>query len=234
MHARYIGVILALLCGSLFGACKESTLADLQEARRLLVIGETDDSMALYEKVLEAHPNEVEAHVKLAGIHLNRGDIDLAKPHIDSAVELAPNDAGTNYVRGRYLLTQRLWVQAGQSLEIASREDIFNPDVQFWLGVALAQLGKDEKAIPVFQRVLNMKPDYPGVHRQLGSLFFSKGDYDRSMQEYEEAIAEAPEDIESLKQLAQFGLNRFAVFASLVVVCQNHRFVESFQNRLLN
>lgn len=202
MHVRTIGVILVLLCGSLFGACKESTLEDLQEARRLLVIGETEDSVALYNKVLEGHPNEVEAHVKLAEIYLNRGETDLAKPHIDSAVELAPDNAGTNYVRGRFLLTERLWIQAGQSLELASKEDIFSPDVQFWLGVALAQLGKDEKAIPVFLRVLNMKPGYPGVHRQLGGLYFSKGDYDRAMQEYEYAISEAPEDLDSLKQLA--------------------------------
>ena len=202
MHARYIGVMVALLCGCLTGACKDSTIEDLQEARRLLVIGESEDSMALYKKVLERNPNAVEAHVKLAEIYLNREEVELAKPHIDSAVELAPDNAGANYVRGRYLLTRKLWVQAGQSLEIASREDLFSPDVQFWLGVALARLGKDEKAIPVFQRVLNMKPEYPGVHRQLGSLFFSKGDYDRAMQEYEDAIAEVPEDIESLKQLA--------------------------------
>ncbi len=202
MHARYIGLMLALLCGSLLGACKESAIEDLQEARRLLVTGETEDSVALYKKVLEAHPDEVEAHAKLAEIHLNRGEIDLAKPHIDSAVELAPDDAGVNYVRGRYLLTQGLWIQGGESLEVASKTDLFNPDVQFWLGVALERLGEDEKAILVFQKALNMKPEYPGVHRQLGSIYFARGDYDRSMQEYEQAVKEAPEDIESLKQLA--------------------------------
>ncbi|MFQ5457785.1 MAG: tetratricopeptide repeat protein [Myxococcota bacterium] len=203
MNARHALLCLTILAVCFAGACKrETTAEDLQEARRLLVTGETEGAIAIYKKVIDTHPESGEAHARLAEIYLNQGEMDLAKPHVDRAVEIAPQDPATNYVRGRYLLNQRLWVQAGQSLELAADENIFNADYQFWLGVALARMGKRDKAILVFQKVLNMKPEYPGAHRQLGHLYFTKSQFDRSMQEYEDALEDSPDDPEVLKQLA--------------------------------
>lgn len=199
---RRVPALLAALILLHFVACGKSPVEDLQEARQLTLAGEPDQAVALYQKILEKHPDEAEAHRRLAEIYIEQGKIEKARPHVTQAQALAPEDPDTHYVNGRFLLTQRLWLQAEQALEAASKEKLFDPDVQFYLAAALAQLDERDKAIDALQKVLSMKPDYPGVHKVLGDLYFAKKDYDNAMEAYEQAVAKTPDDAEMLEHLA--------------------------------
>ncbi len=203
-------------------ACGESPGKTLQKARHLKLTGEIPQAIETYQQILERHPEEAEALVGLAELYLDTGEFERAEPLIDKAILAAPEEAGPHYVKGRYLLTQKLWLQAEQSLERASRTDLFNPDILFYLGVSLEHLKEYDKALLTYNKLLNQKPDYPLVHRRLGDLYFAKEDYDRAMQEYEQAVEETPEDPVILEQLAvcyhYLNFNNFAERAATRVL----------------
>jgi tetratricopeptide (TPR) repeat protein len=182
--------------------CGEPPGKALQKARHLKLMGKIPQAIETYQKILEAHPEEVEALVGLAELYLDTGEFELARPHVEKASLLGPEEAGPHYVKGRLLLTEKLWLQAEQSLEQASRIDLFDPDILFYLGVSLEHLNELDKAILPFKKLLNRKPDYPLVRQRLGDLYLSKEDYDRAMQEYEQAVEESPEDPGILERLA--------------------------------
>ena len=186
----------------LLAGCHDSALEGLDRAGRFERAGNKKLAIQAYQSVLEHHPKNVKALVGLADLYLATGRIPDARPLIEQAIALAPQEAGPHYVKGRYLLQQRLWLQAEQELEQATRIDLFDPDAHFYLGLALEKLGEKETAVAALQKVLNLKPDYPGVHKQLGYLFFAQEAYDRSAQELEQAIDESPKDVALIEQLA--------------------------------
>ncbi|MDP3936542.1 MAG: tetratricopeptide repeat protein, partial [Deltaproteobacteria bacterium] len=194
-------LILALI---VFGiaACGKSSNEDLHEARQLLAVGETEQALEAYKKILVDDPHQAEAHRRVAEIYIDQDKIEEAREHVTEAVALAPEDPDTFYVHGRFLLAQKLWLQAGETLEIAARENLFDPDVQFYFAAALAKLGEQEKAIYALLKVQGMKPDYPGVNAGIGDLYFYTGAYDKAMQSYEQAIVETPDDARIIENLA--------------------------------
>ncbi len=203
MHQVSLGrILLVAFIALAIAACGKSPNEDLNEARQLLAVGEPQQAAEAYKKIVQDHPQEAEAHRRLAEIYINQGMIDEAREHVTEAIALAPEDSDTHYVNGRYLLTQKLWLQAGEALEIASRENLFDPNVQFYLAAALAQLGEKEKAISALLKVQSMKPDYPGVNAGIGDLYFSTEAYDKAMQSYEQAIVETPNDTRIIENLA--------------------------------
>ncbi len=193
--------VLAALIFCLAG-CGESALEGLSKAERYERLGKRDLATQAYQEVLRHDPRNVKALVGLAGLYLDTGKAERARPLIDQAIALAPQEAGPHYVRGRYFLTQRLWLQAQEALDLATRADLFDADAQYYLGIALEKLGEKDKAIAVFQKALNLKPDYPGVHARLGYLYFSQEAYDRAAQEFEQAVDEAPKDGALIEQLS--------------------------------
>ncbi len=194
-------VVLAALAIFLAG-CGDSALEGLDRAHRLARAGKRDLAIQAYQEVLRNHPRNVQALVGLADLFIETGKADQARPLVDQAIALAPQEAGPRYVKGRYLLTKRLWLQAEESLEHATRIDLFDPDAHFYLGLSLEKLGEKEKAVAIFQKVLNLKPDYPGVHARLGYLYFALGATDRSAQELEQATEEQPKNVALVEQLA--------------------------------
>ena len=182
--------------------CPDNPSRDLEQARQYKRVQNPVLAMDTYRKVLDRHPKNIDALVGLAELYLDTDQPEAASPLIDRALTLAPQDAGAHRAKGRYLLTHKLWLQAEQHLEQASRADLFDPDAYFYLGVALEKMGEIDKAISVFQKVLTLKPDYPRVHYSLGNGYFLKKSYERAVQEYEQAMDETPKNAELLERLA--------------------------------
>ena len=69
-------------------------------------------------------------------------------------------------------------------------------DVRFYnlLGIAALNSGKPNKAVLAFQRVLEINPNFAGVHMDMGRAYFQLGDFQHAKSEFKIVIHANPPD----------------------------------------
>lgn len=93
----------------------------------------------------------------------------------------------------RTLIADRKFADAIAILDKLTRERPREPQARFLKGLALADSGKPDEAIVVFQAVLGDYPELPEPHNNLAVLYAQKGQYALARDELEAAIAAAPD-----------------------------------------
>ena len=64
-----------------------------------------------------------------------------------------------------------------------------NPRAQYYLGLALAQSGRVDKALAHFQAAVRLKPDYADAYNNAGTSLFLLGRIPEAIEQYEKALA---------------------------------------------
>ena len=64
--------------------------------------------------------------------------------------------------------------------------------------------GRQEEAIGVLERLLEMNPDYAMAHNDLGILYYNYGDKEKALNHYEQAVRIQPHNLTFQKNLADF------------------------------
>jgi predicted O-linked N-acetylglucosamine transferase (SPINDLY family) len=134
------------------------------------VRGNLERAETLLKTALASKPDFPEAHVVLAGILEARGDARGAVAALEAAVALRPGYAGA--LRNLGMLHARLesWDSAGSVLARAAESDATDAATQYWLGEALARLGRPQEAAQRYARALSLRPAFADAHVALGNL----------------------------------------------------------------
>jgi Flp pilus assembly protein TadD len=125
-------------------------------------------SETLFEQALRVTQRNHVAHLNLALVQLERGELARAEPHLVEALRLAPASAIGQGLLGKLRLAQGRAPEALQAYERALR---IEPASGRWLsGLASAQLalGREADAIPNLERALALEPDSALLHAHLG------------------------------------------------------------------
>jgi len=93
----------------------------------------------------------------------------------------------------RRLIAEKKYADAIATLDKLSAERPREPQARFLKGLALADSGKTNEAIAIFQSVLGDFPELPEPHNNLAVLYAQKGDYGLARDELERAISAAPD-----------------------------------------
>jgi tetratricopeptide (TPR) repeat protein len=93
----------------------------------------------------------------------------------------------------RRLIAEKKYADAIAALDKLSAERPREPQARFLKGLALADSGKTNEAIAVFQSVLGDYPELPEPHNNLAVLYAQKGEYGLARDELEAAISAAPD-----------------------------------------
>lgn len=83
----------------------------------LRAVNKPDDALAAYGKVIALRPNDVNARIEQAYLHINQGKFDLAKTDIDAARKAAPNSLLATYAQALLDYSQGKHAQARESLQ---------------------------------------------------------------------------------------------------------------------
>jgi superkiller protein 3 len=131
---------------------------------------------------------------------LSRGKGKDAIPLLERCYELYPDevDVLTN-LGGAYVLAEK-HRRAIPLLEKATTLDPQNPAV--WSNLAAAYLGKlvtstrdrQEQALAAYRRVIEIEPDYPNVHYNMGLIYIDRRAWDEAHQAFTRAIESNPYD----------------------------------------
>jgi tetratricopeptide (TPR) repeat protein len=145
---------------------EEQFQISMRQAAYLLSHGNPQDAITLLERCYQLHPEDVNLLLNLGGAYI------LAERH-------------------RY---------AVPVLEKASELDSANPAV--WSNLAAAYLGKlvtateqrQVRALAAYARVIELEPDYPNVHYNMGLIFIDRREWDKAHAAFTHALRTNPDD----------------------------------------
>ena len=147
-----------------------------------------------YRKALELNPENVTAHVDLAYLLLNKGQIEEGMVHVNEALRLDPNNVEARFNLGLVMLLQKKPAEAAAHFEkvIQLKPDSAEPHYQ--LGILLAEQKKVEEALSHLSRAAELRPDHAGTHFNLGVLLAGQGKLDEAVTHYMKAAQLKPDD----------------------------------------
>lgn len=156
---------------------------------RLHESGAYDDAIAVYLKVLETDPSNVEARYEMAFSTFAKGDYLAAAGMLDKIVaapETAPQGAWlllgmSHAMLGHWALAEETF---RRGLVIAPRD----PNLTFHLALSQAAQGRFEPAIDAFENCLKDSPYRADVWRSFGDALYDSGAKGRAFAAYARSL----------------------------------------------
>jgi tetratricopeptide (TPR) repeat protein len=165
---------------------------------------EYDKAIPALKRETEIDPSSAQAFMWLGVAELAKGDAFAASAALDKAAELKPHDVDILYHRGR----------AHMLVSKASYEEMYKTDPNSWrvhqvLSQSYADADRVDDAIAECQlAVVNGRPNEPGLHEELGDLYWRQNQLAKAETEFQNELKADPESTESLYKLAVISLER--------------------------
>jgi tetratricopeptide (TPR) repeat protein len=128
------------------------------------------NSETLWTHTLACTSDNLMAHNNLGSALLQKGKVDEAMVHFQTALQIKPDSAEGSYNLGNALLQKGKVDEAMVYYQKALQINPADSEACYHLGSALLQKGRVEEAIAHFQRALQIKPDSVDVLNNLAWL----------------------------------------------------------------
>jgi tetratricopeptide (TPR) repeat protein len=125
-----------------------------------------DDAVALatYHHLLRVAPDDFDAQLRLAHLHLKRGQADRAAPLLRSALEhpyaTAVQRAEAEWQLGLAYARMDRWADAAESLQTAARSRKCAAEDWYRVAYAQSQIGNHEAAFDSLSQALRLEPNH--------------------------------------------------------------------------
>jgi tetratricopeptide (TPR) repeat protein len=141
--------------------------------------------------------------------HLRSGEVHNAISTLSRAYEMLPDDVPTAINLGGAYILQQQFAKAIPILEKALEQEPENEMI--WINLGAAYLGnpvlaRDEeqlRAIEAFERAIAINPIAPSVHYNLALIHRDRGEKERAMLRFRQAIQANPNDRDARRALAR-------------------------------
>jgi len=154
--------------------------------------GRLEEAQALYQRILEAHPDHAAVLHLLGSCHLQQRAPGIAIPFIERAIAARPDfaEARGNFGVALNALGRHHEAVAQYEQALAIKPDF--AEAHHNLGNALAALSRYDEAIAHYESALALRPQYPEAHKAQGDALGAVGRYDDACGRYEAALALRP------------------------------------------
>jgi Flp pilus assembly protein TadD len=164
-------------------AATKSNLAIARLAERR---DQIDQAEKLYGEVLEKHPDNAEAHHRLAVIYSRKAKFKEAEEHFTRARQLTPDNGELLSDLGyHYYLCHRLQ-EAEECLRHASEIDPTNTKYSNNLALVVGEMGRDEECLALFRRAGSRTQ----ADVNFAFVLAQRGEYQRALDVYDHALTE--------------------------------------------
>lgn len=149
--------------------------------------GRLDVAVALISRAIALAPTAV-MHCKLAAVHQQRGNLELAVSSYQAALRLDPKNANGHLQLAELLKQMGRWEAAGGH---ARQALALQPDSAQALGVlgnVLRAQGDPSAAIACYDQALELQPDCTPAHLNRGNALVALGRYEEALASYHSAL----------------------------------------------
>jgi len=159
-----------------------------------------------YKQALEATPNLLNAHQRLAAIYMNHKDLNLAIEHYQKLCEIDPDDVGNRNLLACLYLNNNQPKKALAEYQIALTIEPDNWATENELVRAYEKSGEIEKAIDVLEKLLEKQGEFPDTYLQLADLHAKLGHDRETDQCYRKALELHPGYLEAMVKFGTYHL----------------------------
>jgi tetratricopeptide (TPR) repeat protein len=169
------------------------------------------NSETLWTHTLAVTSDNDVAHNNLGFIFLQRGELDGAISHFQTALNIRANNPQTHYNLGsalvhnnlgNALVRKKLVDEAIAHYEKAVELRPDYADGHYNLGSALLQEGRIDEAIGHWQKTVSIQPNDAEAHTILGDALLRKREIGQAIAHYQAALEFSPQSIPTLNNLA--------------------------------
>jgi glycosyltransferase involved in cell wall biosynthesis/tetratricopeptide (TPR) repeat protein len=166
----------------------QKNLADFYYAE----LGEVEDALRIYVKILEAYPEDVETLLITGHICVSQHKFEDARVFYRRVLDLEPaNEAARQNL-------DKLNQMGLPPAESKTAEEMYQ-EIN-----TLLNNGDPLRAIDALTELLERFPEFALAHNDLGVLFYHTSDKEKARQHYERAVQLEPDNINFKKNLADF------------------------------
>jgi Tfp pilus assembly protein PilF len=152
----------------------EGSASLVAEAQDYFVAKQYDKAEDDYLQILNRDQNNGLVLANLAAIELEQGKLDDAEKHIAAALKQSPNDAYNLSTFGHLKLMQEKYDDALDALSRAAKLDPQNPEIENYLGLALANKGLRLQAETAFRTAIQIDPGCADAHNNLAVIYINQ------------------------------------------------------------
>ncbi len=155
-------------------------------------MGKGKEAADLFEKALEALPNDLKALEALGETRLSLSQFEAAAEVLRRAVAMKRSDAELHAKLAWALLNQGKPAEAVNVVRTAIELDPGNAAYHNDLATCLAKLDRNAEAIQEFRRAIELDNTLWDAHYNLGNALVRAGNFSEAVREYREVIKLAP------------------------------------------
>jgi len=179
--------------GAAASASSAQISGKLQQAMALQQAGELVRARALYDEILQTHPNNFDALFWLGLMAAQANHLQEAQQLIARAIEINPDHAAANANLGTVLAELERWDEA---LASYARAIALKPDYAVAYsnqGNALRKLKRPEAALASYEQAIALKPDFAEAYCNRGNVLRELGQWDAALANCDRAIELRPD-----------------------------------------
>ena len=158
-------------------------------------IGYWHDSFTLLERATDVTRGNFSAHYNLGNLYKQRGDLERARHHYESAIEIHPTMVRAHYNFANMLRGQERLDEAIDHYWEAALHSPIDPRPLRSLGATVRERdGNDEVTIAFLRGLLGLEPQWAYGWVAFGNLLRVNGRLDEAIESYERALEIDPDD----------------------------------------
>jgi tetratricopeptide (TPR) repeat protein len=154
--------------------------------------GRNEEASALYERVLQSNPENVDALVELSELELKLGNKQDSLSHLYTAKTLSARDTSSLLHFSQICMRRRMYVDARDALQQLVSGSPENREAWYQLGLAQYRIGRADAAEKDFRTALRLDPSDEWSRVALGAVLMGTSRQDSAESEFYLVLAADP------------------------------------------
>jgi protein O-GlcNAc transferase len=165
--------------------------------------GKLKEAEAIYQQILDKHPDQPDALHLLGVVAYQKNDPDTAIRLISKAVSINSNSPEYSCNLGNAFRMKGEHLKAAQCYHNAIRLNPAYAEAYNNLGATLRSTGAHKEALEAYTKAININPEYAGAYCNIGNLHRELGDPEKARSNYQKSIDLQPANADALKGLGE-------------------------------